>query len=154
MAPEVLDQDRHRVEVIDGDLEESLDLRAVQVHGQDPIGPGRLDAIGADPGPDRDPRLVLLVPLGVGEVRDDRGHLGGAGPLERVDPEEQLDEVVVDRVIDALNDEDVAAAHVLQHADEDVAFAEDVRLRACELHPQPVADGLAQMLAGAAREHL
>ena len=48
LGTEVIDQDRHRVEVVDGDLEEPLDLGAVQVHRQDPVGPRRLDAVGAD----------------------------------------------------------------------------------------------------------
>ena len=144
LGPEVVDEDRHGVEVVDGDLEEPLDLRAVQVHGQDAIGPGRLDAVGADAGPDRDPRLVFLVPLGVGEIGDDRRDLRGAGTLEGIDPEEQLDEVVVDRVIGPLNDEDVAAADVFEDADEDIALAEDVRLGAGQLDPQPIADRPAQ----------
>ena len=107
-----------------------------------PVGPGRLDAVGADASPDRDPRLVLLVPLGIGEIGDDRRDLRRAGALEGVDPEEQLDEVVVDRVIGPLDDEDVAAADVLQHADEDVTLAEDVRLGLRQLHAQAVADRL------------
>ena len=153
-GPEVIDQHGHGIEVIDRDLEEPLDLRAVKVHRQHPVGPGRLDAIGADPRPDRDPRLVLLVPLGVGEIRDHRGDLRRAGPLEGVDPEEQLDEVVVDRVVDALDDEDVAAPDVLEHADEDVPFAEDMVSELGQLHAQPAADGLAELLARAAGEHL
>ena len=112
-----------------------------------PVGPGRLDAIGADPGPDRDPRLVLLVPLGVGEERDHRRDLRGAGALEGVDPEQQLHEVVVDRVLGPLDDEDVAAADVLQHADEDVALAEDVRLRPRQLDPEVLQIACAQRLS-------
>ena len=154
LLAEVFDEHRHGVEVIDRDLEEPLDLRAVQVHGQDPVGPGGLDAIGTDAGPDRDPGLVLLVALGVGEEGDDRRDLGGAGALERVDPEEQLDEVVVDRVIGPLDDEDVAAADVLEHADEDVPFAEDVRLRPRELDSQVAADRLSQRGARTAGEDL
>ena len=140
--------------MVDGDLEEALDLRAVQVHGQDPVRARRLDAVGADAGPDRDPGLVLLVPLGVGEEGDHRRDLRGAGPLEGVDPEEQLHEVVVDRVIRPLHHEDVAAADVLEDADEDVALAEDVRLRPGKLDPEMAADRLSQRGAGAAGEDL
>ena len=46
LLAEVIGQDRHGVEVVDRDLEEPLDLRAVQVHRQDPVGPGRLDGVG------------------------------------------------------------------------------------------------------------
>ena len=144
LVAEVVDEHGHGVEVVDRDLEEPLDLRAVQVHRQHAVGPGRLDAVGADPGPDRDPRLVLLVPLGVGEEGDHRRDLRGAGALEGVDPEEQLHEVVVDRVIGPLHDEDVAAADVLQDPDEDVALAEDVRLRLRQLDSQVVADRLSE----------
>ncbi len=131
--------------MIDGNLEEALDLRAVQVHGQDPIGPRRLDAISADAGPDRDAGLVLFVSLGVGEKGDDRGDLRRTGPLECVDPEQELDEIVVDGIIGALDDENVAAAHVFEHANEHVALAEDVRFRLSDVDAEVTADRLAQL---------
>ncbi len=151
---EILDKDGHRVKVIDGDLEKALNLRTVQVHRQDAVGPRRLDAIGADASPDRDPRLVFLVPLGVGKIGNHRRDLSRAGAFERIDPEEQLDEVVVDRVIGPLNDEDVAAAHVFEHADENVALAEDVRLGRASSMLQAIADRPAQPLARTAGEDL
>ncbi len=52
--------------------------------------------------------------------------LRGAGPFEGIDPEAEFDEVVVDGLVRALNDEDVAAANVLEDADENVSFAEDL----------------------------
>ena len=76
-----LAQHRHGVQVVDRDAEEALHLRGVQVHGDDAVGAGGFDGIGADPGPDRHPRLVLLVALGVAEVRHQHGHRRGAGPL-------------------------------------------------------------------------
>jgi len=63
-------QHRQRVEVVDGDAEEPLDLGRMEVERHHPVGAGRLDRVGAHPGPDRHPRLVLLVALGVAEVRD------------------------------------------------------------------------------------
>ena len=126
----------------------------MQVHRQDAVGPGRLDAIGADASPDRDPRLVFLVPLGIRKIRNDRRHLRRAGALECVDPEEQLDEIVVDRVIGPLHDEDVASADVFEDADENVAFAENMRLGRGQLDFQAVADRPAQPLARAAGEDL
>ena len=154
LATEVIDQHGHRIQVVDGDLEESLDLRAVQVQGQDPVGAGRFDAIGADPRPDRHPGFVLLVSLGVGEERDHRRHLGGAGPFERVDPEQQFHEIVVDRVLGPLDHVDVAASDVFEHADEDVALAERLRLRLRKVDSQLAADRLPQRPAGAPREYL
>jgi hypothetical protein len=100
----------------------------VEVHGDDPVGPGGLDGVGAHPGPDRHPGLVLLVALGVAEVGHHHGHGGGAGALERVDPEQQLHEVVVGREGRALDEEHVALAHVLGDPHEQVALGEPERL--------------------------
>ena len=102
--------------------------------------PGGLDGVGADPGPDRHPGLVLLVALGVAEVRDHRGDRRGAGPLERVDPEQQLHEVVVGREGRALHQEHVAAPDVLQHPHEEVALGEAQRLRRPQLAPEVLGD--------------
>ena len=149
-----LAQHGQRVQVVDGDAEEALDLRRVQVHGDHPVGAGGLDGVGADPGADRHPRLVLLVALGVAEVRDDGRDRRRAGALERVDPEQQLHEVVVDRERGALDDEDVAAAHVLEHPDEQVAVAEAQGLALAERVAEVVGDGSCELrVGGAGQEH-
>jgi hypothetical protein len=140
--------------VVDGDLEEALNLRAVQVHGKNAVGAGGLDTVGTDTGSDRHPRLVLFVSLGIREIGNDCRHLSGAGSLERVDPEEELDEIVVDGVVGPLHDENVAAAHVFEHPDENISFAEDVDFRARQVHPQIVADRSPERLARAAGEYL
>src|SRR5262249_45187490 len=77
-----------------------------------------------------------------------------ARPLERVDPEEQLHEVIVDREVGSLDDEDVAPSDVFEHADEDVPFAEDHRLGARDLGAELGADGLGELLARPAGENL
>jgi hypothetical protein len=82
-------QDGQRIEVVDRDAKEALDLWRMQVEGDDPVGACHLDGIGAHPGPDGHARLVLLVALGVAEVRHDDGHRFRAGPLQRVDPEQE-----------------------------------------------------------------
>jgi hypothetical protein len=43
--------------------------------------------VGADPGPDTDPRFVLFVPFGVAEIGNHRGDGPGARPFEGVHPE-------------------------------------------------------------------
>src|SRR2546429_143440 len=99
---------------VPAEMVKSSTMRAVRP-STDPVSAGRLDGVGADPGSDGHPRLVLLVALGVAEVRNDGRDRRRAGPLQRVDPEEQLDEVVVGRERGALDEENVAASDVLQH---------------------------------------
>ena len=50
---EVLGEQRHRGEVVDGEVEEALGLAGVQVDGHDAVGAGDGDAVGEQPGADR-----------------------------------------------------------------------------------------------------
>ena len=82
---DVLGQDVHREQVVHRAVEEALDLRGVQVDGEDPVGAGGLEQVGDQPGGDRLPAAVLLVLAGVRvERQHDRDPLGRAA-LERVD---------------------------------------------------------------------
>src|SRR5262249_32286077 len=99
-------------------------------------------------------RLVLLVTLGIAEEGNDRRHLGGAGALKGVDPEEQLHEVVVNRLFGPLDDKHVAAANIFQDAGEHVSFAEYFFFRPCQLDPELLADRPRQSLACRAGKYL
>ena len=46
---DVVGEQRHRGEVIDGEVEEALDLPGVQVDGDDPVGAGDREQIGEQP---------------------------------------------------------------------------------------------------------
>ena len=142
----------HGVEVVHRRAEEPLDLGRVEIHRDDAVRAGALDRVGADPGADRDARLVLLVALAVGEVRDDGGHRLRARPLQGVDPEQQLHEVVVGRKDGRLHEVDAPPAHVLEHAHEQRPLGEAQHLAAPGLDPEVAADGGRQARAGRAGE--
>ena len=84
------------VEVVDGDVEEALDLRGVQVHGDDVVAPGRLQHVGHELGGDGSAGLVFFVLACVGEVGDDGRDAPGGGGLAGVDHDEEFHEAVVD----------------------------------------------------------
>jgi len=84
------------VQVVDGDVEEALDLRGVQVHGDDVVAAGGLQHVRDELGGDGGARLVLLVLARVGEVGDHGGDAARGGGLARVDHDEELHEAVVD----------------------------------------------------------
>src|SRR5579862_3482702 len=88
-------ENRQRIEVVYRHLEEALELRRMQVEGYDAVHPSSFDRVRAHPRPYRYARFVLLVALRVAEVRNDGCYRCGARSLERVDPEDQLHEVVV-----------------------------------------------------------
>jgi hypothetical protein len=60
-----------RGQVIHGDAEKAVYLGRMQVHGEDAIGPSRVEQIGHEPSGDGDARGVLFVGARIGIVGDD-----------------------------------------------------------------------------------
>src|ERR1700735_3098087 len=110
-------QPAQRVQVVDGHREEAVHLRRVQGHGQDPADARGHQQVRDQAAADGHPRHVLLVGPGVGVVRDDRGHPGGRGAAGRVQHEQQLDEILLDRRPERLDQEDVPLPAVLLELD-------------------------------------
>ena len=137
-----------RGQLVDGDVEEPLDLALVEVHGQHPVGAGDRDHVGDQAGGDRHPRLVLLVGAAVGVVRHDGRDPPGGRPLEGVDHDQELHDRLVDRARGGLDDEHVLLADVVQDADEDVLVRELEHLGATGLRPEVVRDLPGQLRVG------
>ena len=144
MLGEIVVEHRRGVQVIDRHVEEALNLGGVQVHRQHAIGAGTRDDVGHQLGGDRHAAVVLAVLPGVAEVRHHRGDALGAGPLEAVDHDQQLHQVLVDRRAGRLHEEDVAAADVLVDLAGDFAVGEVADRDLARRQTQVVADALAQ----------
>lgn len=84
------------VQVVDGDVEEALDLAGVQVHGDDVVAASGLEHVRHQLGGDRSTTLVLLILAGVREVGDDGCDAAGRGGLASVDHDKELHESIVD----------------------------------------------------------
>ena len=96
-----------RVQIVDGHVEEALDLARVQIHGDDVVAAGRLQHVGGEFGSDGRARLVLFVLARVGEVGDDGRDAPRRGGFAGVDHDHELHEAVVDVARGgALEDED------------------------------------------------
>lgn len=99
------------VQVVDGDVEEALDLRGVEVHGDDVVAAGSLEHVSHQSGGDGGTRLVFLVLTSVREVGEDGGDAAGRGRLAGVDHDEQFHDSVVDVAGGSrLQDEDWSAS--------------------------------------------
>jgi hypothetical protein len=99
-----------RVEVVDGKVEEALDLAGVQIHGDDVVAARDGEHVGDELGSDGRAALVLLVHACVRVARDDGGDAAGRGALARGDEDEKLHEVVVHVAAGRLQNKDVLVA--------------------------------------------
>ena len=70
---DVLEQDGSGVEVVDRDIEETLDLPSVEVHREDPLDSSGGEEIGDQLGGDGDARLVFAILPGIAKKRDHGG---------------------------------------------------------------------------------
>ena len=95
------------IQMVDGDVEESLNLVGVEVHADDPVGSGGLYHVGNYLGGDGDMGFVFAVLAGESVVGDDCHDFLRRGALGGVDHQQQLKEVV-GRRNGGLDDEDGA----------------------------------------------
>ena len=109
---EVADEHGFRVEMIDRDVEKSLDLRRVKVHREDSVDAGGGQQVRHQFGGDRYARLVLPVLACVAEERHHRGDPLRAGTARSIHHDQQLHDVVIGRRAAGLDDENIGAADV------------------------------------------
>ena len=115
---DVASDDWGRAQIVGRDIEEALDLRGVEIEGEDAVGPGDGDEVGDELGRDGGARCGFAVLTGIAEIGQHRGDAAGRGAAERVDQDQQLHQIVVGGEARRLQDEDVLTADVLVHLDE------------------------------------
>jgi len=119
--PQILQEDRGRVEVVNGDVEKALNLAGVEVHAQEAVGPGGGQEIGHQLGGDGHPGGGFAVLPGIAVVGQDRVDAAGRSPLQGVHDDQEFHEVVVDGAGGGLDDVDVAPPHVFAQLHPDFA---------------------------------
>ena len=125
---QVAGEERQCAHVVDRDREETLDLAGVQIDRQHPVGPGGFEHSRDQAGAYRLARRRLLVLSRVGEERQHGGDPVRRGESGRVDQQQQLEQVVVDRRRAGLDEEHVGAADRLAVAAVDLAVRERLEL--------------------------
>ena len=120
-AFEVFNHDGGGEEVIDGDVEEALNLGGVEIDREDAIGAGSFEHAGDQFCGDGHAGTVFAVLAGVAVIRQHGGNAFGAGALEGVEQQEKFHEVLVNGGAGGLDDEDVSATDVF--LDLEVGFA-------------------------------
>ena len=151
---EVADQHRAGEQMIDGDVEEALDLRGVQVDEKRAVGAGGGQQIGDELGADGDAGAVLAILAGVSVIRNDHRDAGRGGALECVDHDQQFHQVLVDGIAGGLHDEDVDAADILEQLEVDFAIGKALQLGLAHRDADVAADLFGQRPVGRAAEEL
>ena len=140
LARQVIDDHRRGEEVIHRQVEETLDLRLVQVHAQHAIHARRGEHVGHQLRRDRHARLVLAVLPAVAVIRDHGGNAGRRRPAERIGHDHQLHQVGIHRGAGRLHDEDVGAANVFVDLERDFGVGKPAEACLSELHPEELGD--------------
>ena len=147
-------QDLLRRQVVGRDVEEALDGGGMEVEQEQPVGTGEGDDIGDQLGRDRLAGLRLALLAGVAVIGDDGGHPPRGRAPEGVQDDEELHQVLVDRVAGRLNHEDVVAPHRALDLDVDLAVRVAGDPRVGKRHADLSRDLLGQVAVGVAGDQL
>ena len=142
---DVVEQDRHGGEMVDGLVEEALDLTGVQVDAHHAVGARDGEHVGDQLGGDRHPILGLAVLAGVAVERAHRGDALGRRPLGRVDHDQLLHDRVVHGPAVGLDDEHVGPTNVLAELAVGLAVGEVAHVGFAERYTEPLGDRLGQL---------
>ena len=141
---QILDEDRERVEVVDGDVEESLNLLSMEIHAENPVCAGADEQIRDELGGNGYAGAVLAVLTGISVIGDDDGDAGRGSTAGGVEHDEQFHEMLIDGAASGLNDEHVRIAEIVLVLDENFAVGEPFDVDVTEFHPQTLCDRFSQ----------
>lgn len=146
------DENSVAVEVVNGDVEIPLDLGGMEVHGDDPVGPGCHQHIGDQLATDGHPGAVLSVLSRIPIIRDHGNHLIRRSPTGSVDHQEQLHQIL-NRGKRALYEENIVAPNTFQKDWTNLAIAEALDIDLTKLCAISMANLLRQLLRSGAGEY-
>src|ERR1700730_13510528 len=135
-------------------VEIALNLRRVQIQRQCPAGSRRLQQVRHQLRGNRYSRLVLAVLPRVAVIRQHRGNSPRRSPLEGVDHQQQLQQMVIYRVTTRLHHENIRAADIFQYLKINLAVAETPQQRRTDRHIQVAANTFGQRHMCRARKYL
>jgi hypothetical protein len=142
--PQVLHDHRRGKQMVHRDIEKSLDLLGMEIHGHDAIRPRRHQQVRHQLGRDGHPGLVLAILPAVPVERDDRGDARRRRPLARIDHDQHFHDRLVRRITRGLDDKHILTANVVYNFDKDLTVREAADLHIRQLIANIMGDGLGQ----------
>lgn len=140
--------------MVDGDIEEALNLRHMKIHAEHTVGSGNGDQIGDQLGGDRITRLCFSILTGIAIVGNHGGNASGRCPLESVDHNKQLHQVIIDGTAGGLDNEYIGAADGFFDGNGDLAIGKRTDGAASQRQAHSGGDVLRQLFIGIAGEDL
>ncbi len=144
--------DRHREQIVGGDIEETLDLAGMEVKRQHAVDAGAGDHVGDQFRRNRRTAGSAAILPRIAEIGDYRRDAPRRGAHERIDHDQQFHQMVVGRKRRRLQDEDILAAHILLDLDEDFLVGEAADTGLSKRDVEIASDALGQHPIGIARE--
>mmetsp|Transcript_20391 Transcript_20391/g.33065 ORF Transcript_20391/g.33065 Transcript_20391/m.33065 type:complete len:231 (-) Transcript_20391:9-701(-) len=144
------------LEVVHGDTrsEKSLNLSAMQIHGNDAINSHRLKKAGAICGTDGDARRHLSILSRVSVVRDDNRDTSRRRSVETRHHEKKLHKIVVDGRTRGLDDVNILSPDVLVDHNVDLPVSEAADSGPAEVDAQELCDFEGEAHVAVAAEEL
>jgi hypothetical protein len=133
-------------------IEETLNLRRVEINGHDPMSARGMEQISNQASRDRLAATVLLVLACVRIERHDNGDALGRGTFQRIHHDQLFHRPLIDRCCMTLDHEGVAAAHRLVKSDVDLGVGVRDRARRNELDVHQPGNLVGQVGMSASRE--
>ena len=137
-------------QMIQGDIEEALNLRGVQIHGQHPVSAGGGDHIGDELCGDGVAALGLAILAGIAKIGNDGGDPPGRGAAAGVGHHQQLHQTVVYGLAGGLHQEHVGSSDSLIQGNGDLAVGKGLDVRQPHGNVQRMADRFSELGIGIA----
>src|SRR5258708_6641714 len=141
---EVFDQHGRAVEGVHRNVEIALNLGRMQIERKSTACGGGFQQGRNQLGGYRDAGLVFAVLPRIAVIRENSGDAPGGRAFERVNHEQQFEQVAVHRERAGLHDEDIGAAHVFKNLKINFTIAEPVELALADPHVQMPPNAFAQ----------
>ena len=145
LRTEVIRNDRRSSQMIDRDIEEALDLTGMEVNRHDTGYTSRGHEIGHQLCGNRLTAARLAILTGIRIVRYDSRDAVCRSALAGICHDEQLHEVIIDRIRRRLDDKDILAADALTDHDLRLTVVEMTDICIAEVHPDMIGNLLCQI---------
>lgn len=136
----IIHQDRQRAKLVARDIEESLDLTGVQINRDVAVCAGGDNQIGDQACGDGHARLIFFVAAPVGIVWQNRRDPSRRGALERIEKNQELDEVAVNGRTQPLYQKNISPTDAALELYKDIFIREIVDVRFRKLETQMLAN--------------